>query len=156
MNYEKIAVDTISDISEKIIGVKGEASYVCEEISPISVENTTIIIGIAGQIKGQLIFGFTEETVRAIASKMIGQKVEMIDELAMSAIAEFANVLSGNVTINLVESGSKRLGVSPPSIVTGKHMKISTKIKPIHKFKIEYSGIGDITLNIALKEKTNK
>ena len=123
------------------------------ESSPIKVEDFTIIIGIAGNITGQLIFGFKEEVVKNIAEKMIEQEVENLDELVISAVSEFTNVLSGNATINLVDAGSKKLGMSPPSIVMGKSMRISTKINPITRYKLKLEKYGDITLHIALKEK---
>ena len=41
------------------------------ESSPIKVEDFTIIIGIAGNITGQLIFGFKEDVVKIIAEKMM-------------------------------------------------------------------------------------
>ena len=123
------------------------------ESSPIKVEDFTIIIGIAGKITGQLIFGFKEDVVKKIAEKMIEQEVDNLDELAISAVSELTNVLSGNATINLVEAGSKKLGMSPPSIVMGKSMRISTKINPITRYKVKVESFGEITLHIALKEK---
>lgn len=153
MEYEKIAIESIVETSGKLVGVNPVSKEIGLETSPISVEDFTIIIGIAGQITGQLIFGFNDETIRKIAEEMIGQEAPDLDELTISAVAEFTNVLSGNITINLVDAGSKKLGMSPPSIVMGKNMRVSTKIKPINKYKLNYGDLGDLTLHIALKER---
>ena len=107
----------------------------------------------AGQVTGQLIFGFSDETIKIIAKRMIEQEVEELDELAISAVAEFTNVLAGNATITLVDEGSKKLGISPPSIIMGKNMRVSTKVKPIRKYKVTFKNIGDMIIHVALKEK---
>ncbi len=154
MDYKGIVTDSIQETVSKMLGVTSTKTLEENaESSPIKVEDFTIIIGIAGTITGQLIFGFKEEVVKKIAEKMIEQEVENLDELAISAVSELTNVLSGNATINLVEAGSKKLGMSPPSIVMGKSMRISTKINPITRYKIKVESFGDITLHIALKEK---
>lgn len=154
MDYEKIVVDTMVETAQKILKQKAEnVRCIGEENSPLTVEDFTIIVGMAGQVTGQLIFGFSDETIKVIAKKMIEQDVEELDELAISAVAEFTNVLAGNATINLVDEGSKKLGISPPSIIMGKNMRVSTKVKPIRKFKITFKDIGDMVIHIALKEK---
>ena len=114
MDFKEIALESLQETGQRIVNAEPILVESGEESSPIAVEDFTIIIGIAGQISGQLIFGFKESSVTKIASKMIGQESDELDELTISAIAEFTNVLAGNVTIKLVDAGSKKLGMSPP------------------------------------------
>lgn len=153
LDYKKIVLDAITATAGKMLQEEPVMNEVGEERSPIKVEDFTIIIGIAGRISGQLIFGFKEGIAEKIAQIMIGQTTSVLDELTISAVAEFTNVLSGNATIELVDAGSKKLGMSPPSIVMGKSMRISTKIKPITKYKVEFASFGSFSLHVALKEK---
>ncbi len=154
MDYQNIVLESLLETSEKMLKVRAKISPYEEERSPIKVEDFTVIMGMAGQVSGQLIFGFKEETVKKIAETMIEQEVSELDELTISAVAEFTNVLAGNSTIKLVEDEkNKKIGMSPPSIVQGKNMRISTKVMPIHKFIFEFENIGKVTLHVALKEK---
>lgn len=155
MSYKDIVLKAIINSSEKMLKVRPTYNEIGDEKSPIRVEDFTIIMGIAGKVSGQLIFGFKEEVVKKIAEIMIEQNVESLDELAVSAVAEFTNVLSGNSTIDIVKSGiNKKIGMSPPSIVQGKNMRISTKVLPIEKIVLDFgSTIGEVVLHIALKEK---
>jgi chemotaxis protein CheX len=137
-----------------MLKLKPEINQCEEERSPIKVEDFTVIMGMAGQVSGQLIFGFKEEIVKKIAEIMIEQEVTELDELTISAVAEFTNVMAGNSTIVLVEQGkNKKIGMSPPSIVQGKNMRISTKVKPINKFTLDFGKVGKVSLHVALKEK---
>jgi len=154
MDYKGIAVEAIINTAEEMLDRKIKYGESAEMKSPLEVENFAIIVGIAGQVTGQIIFGFKEEVVNSITSHMIGQETLELDDLTLSAVAEFANVLSGHVTIDLVDSGcSKKLGMSPPSIIMGKDLKISTKIQPIQKVRLEIEEYGDMSIYIALKEK---
>lgn len=154
MDYQNIVLESLLETSEKMLKVRAKISPYEEERSPIKVEDFTVIMGMAGQVSGQLIFGFKEETAKKIAETMIEQEVLELDELTISAVSEFTNVLAGNSTIKLVEDEkNKKIGMSPPSIVQGKNMRISTKVMPIHKFIFEFENIGKVTLHVALKEK---
>ena len=35
-------------------------------------------------------------------------------------------------------------------------MRVSTKVKPIHKYKMKFEDSGEFILHLALKEKTRK
>ena len=106
MSYKDIVLKAIINSSEKMLKVRPTYNEIGDEKSPIRVEDFTIIMGIAGKVSGQLIFGFKEEVVKKIAEIMIEQNVESLDELAVSAVAEFTNVLSGNSTIDIVDRKS--------------------------------------------------
>lgn len=156
MDFKKITLDSIKETSGIMLKTEPDVIESGEENSPIAVEDFTVIIGIAGQISGQLIFGFDEKSNLSIASEMMGMEAAEMDELVISAVAEFTNVLGGNCTIKLVDAGSKKLGMSPPSIVMGKNMRVSTKVKPIQKYKVKFKEKGEFTLHLALKEKERK
>ncbi|OQY08410.1 MAG: hypothetical protein B6I28_04755 [Fusobacteriia bacterium 4572_132] len=153
MDYVGISIEAIKNTAEEMLEKKIDYNFLGEKKSPLELENFAIIVGIAGQVAGQLIFGFNEEVVKLISAQMIGQAVTEMDELALSAIAEFVNVVSGHVTIDLVESGSKKLGMSPPSIIMGRDLKISTKIEPIKEIKMSIENYGEVSIYIALKER---
>ena len=156
MDFKQITLDSLKETGAKMMHSEPVFIESGEENSPIAVEDFTVIIGIAGQISGQLIFGFEEKSNLIIAKEMLGMDVTDMDELTISAVAEFTNVLGGNVTIKLVDAGSKKLGMSPPSIVMGKNMRVSTKVKPIYKYKVKFEDKGEFTLHLALKEKVRR
>lgn len=64
--------------------------YLCEEVS--------IVIGIIGEVTGNVIYNFKKQTACNIASKMMrGAIVEELDDISKSAISELTNMISGNV-----------------------------------------------------------
>ena len=55
-------------------------------------DNVIIIIGIAGDIRGQVIFNLSQRSACNVVSKMMcGMPVSSLDDMAKSAIGELAN-----------------------------------------------------------------
>lgn len=64
-------------------------------------ENMTAIIGVTGQLKGNVFYEFTKETALAVASAMCGEELGQMNELGLSALGELANMITGNAIIAL-------------------------------------------------------
>ena len=62
-----------------------------------SEESVAIMIGITGQMKGQVLMAFGYEQALQVASKMMmGMPVAELDSMATSAISELGNMIMGN------------------------------------------------------------
>lgn len=88
-----------------------------------------VTIGVTGEVTGHLIFGMSLQTADKIASAMIGRPIRTFDAMAASAIAELANMISGNGLLYLSESGLIA-DVTPPTVIRGQDVEISTLAIP--------------------------
>lgn len=94
--------------------------------SPYTGETISIIIGVTGDIKGQVIFSLNINSACTIASKMMmGMPVPEMDELAKSAISELTNMILGN-TATLFYNKGINIDITPPSLLMGQNIQIST------------------------------
>ena len=65
--------------------------------SPYASGSIVVIIGLTGDIKGQVIFSLDKQAACSISSKMMmGLAVEELDEMAKSAISELMNMILGH------------------------------------------------------------
>lgn len=151
--YERIVNEAIKETSKKIFGKIPEIKKVGETKSPIAVESFNVILGIVGDISGQIIFNFKGESPRRIVSKLLNREIVNEQELQISGIAEFANILSGNAITELFEETKGNIDITPPSIIMGNHIMLSTVIHNISHFSIKYDDIEEIDMYIAIKEK---
>lgn len=79
----------------------------------------TLIVGMSHQVRGNIAYNMTQDTAKEIASiMMMGMEVSGFDELAQSALAELANMITANAAVNF-EKQSKVVDISPPSLVIG-------------------------------------
>jgi len=85
------------------------------------------VVGYNGNMEGNLVYGFTSELGLLIVSKMMGgMPYEKLDELAMSAIGELGNMVSGNIAMHLEQIG-KPIDITPPSVICGREIQINVE-----------------------------
>lgn len=95
---------------------KGRISLRGKTIDSLGV---LVIIGIVGDLKGNIIYETTIENAKSIASKMMmGAPVKELDEMAQSAIEELANMLTANASTSFSNQGIK-IDISTPTLMYG-------------------------------------
>ncbi|MBC8412474.1 MAG: chemotaxis protein CheX [Nitrospira sp.] len=98
------------------------------------------IIGMASeQTKGSLAITFTEAAILDIASKMLCEKIEVLDSEVADMVGEITNMVCGGAKMRLSEKGYK-FDLAIPTMVMGKNHVITHKSKGpvvIIPFKIE-------------------
>jgi len=117
--------------------------------SVFTSQQCNVITGVTGKVEGQVIYGMSLITADKIASTMIGQPVRTFDQLAASAIAELANMITGNAMALLSEAGYV-CDITPPSIIRGSNVKISTLSIPALVIPICLNE-GEIEMTVSLK-----
>lgn len=151
MNVEHInpflmaATSIIRDICG--IDMKIGKPYVKE--TAFAEDSIIIMIGITGEMRGQVMIAMTCDVAMNIASKMMmGMPVTELDEMSISAISELGNMIMGNAATIFSTKGIG-IDITPPTVCRGNVTITQTYTKNIC---IPLSG-GDIIveLDIAVK-----
>jgi chemotaxis protein CheX len=118
--------------------------------SALTTDEVTVLINLVGQVQGVVLFGMSENVGKALVSKMMGQEFAEFDNLAQSGVAELGNVISGRATVLLSDAGYQST-ISPPTMITGKGVQISTLDFPriVVPLSCEF---GEIVIHLALRE----
>jgi chemotaxis protein CheX len=78
-----------------------------------------VIIGVVGDLRGNVIYGMSEEYAKKIASTMMmGMEVAEFDEMAQSAISELSNMLTATASTEFTSLGIKT-DISTPTLMYG-------------------------------------
>ena len=77
-----------------------------------------IIIGVTGEMKGQVLLAMSEEDACSIASKMCMMEVKEIDDFAASALSELGNMIMGNAS-TVFSSNGVGIDITPPTLSHG-------------------------------------
>lgn len=119
--------------------------------SPYTGETISIIIGVTGDIKGQVIFSLNVVSACSIASKMMmGMPVPEMDELAKSAISELTNMILGN-TATLFYNGGINIDITPPSLLMGQNIQISTTKTQTICIPLQLSDGNNFEIDVSLQ-----
>jgi chemotaxis protein CheX len=115
-----------------------------------TTEDLTAILGVSGQLQGNVLYGFGGGTAIAVASAMVGETVTELDDMSMSALGELANMITGNAATQLSAKGYE-CDISPPLIIEPSGSRISTLsgMQILTSFKSEY---GELYIRICLNE----
>jgi Predicted inhibitor of MCP methylation, homolog of CheC len=133
----------LSKVEKKGISLKGKF---------IESPGVIIIVGIVGDIKGNVIYGMSVEAAKKIASTMMmGMPVNEFDELAQSAISELTNMLTANVATNF-SNDDIIINISTPTLVHGKFTANATTDKVV----CVEMGVDEmiIEVNISMEKNT--
>jgi len=119
--------------------------------SPVPGKDINTVIGVTGDVSGQVIYCMSTETARNISSKMLlNLPIEDFDFLAQSAINELGNIITGNAATDLFKNGFF-CKITPPSLIIGESITVSVKDLQIINVPL-YTDFGEITIYVALKE----
>lgn len=84
-----------------------------------SDDHLWIMIGMTGELRGDVLYGLKKQVALRIASAMMGgYPVQELDELGKSAISELGNMISGNASTLLASRGVS-VDITPPRLVEG-------------------------------------
>jgi len=129
-----------SEIKKGNLSVKGRE---------LRASGITVVVGIVGQIKGNIIYVIDIESAKKIASMMMmGMPVEQIDDISRSALSELTNMITANATICASKNGVS-LDISTPTLFQGDNMAIQLT----HKETVTLPLFADgnlIEINISL------
>jgi chemotaxis protein CheX len=109
-------------------------------------------IGFTGALEGNILYSFTENVAKDIVNNMMDgmMKIEEINDMAISAIGELGNMVSGSIATNL-EKYDYNIIVTPPSVFTGKIVKVNSK-GVIIEFPVYVSGDNEMDLYFIYRE----
>jgi chemotaxis protein CheX len=110
INAWNMVVESFS--SKKIIrSAVQEPNETCES-SDISV-----IMGLVGDVTGQIYMTMDAHTGKLLASEMLGgMEINDVDELVISAVGEFCNMVMGNACSS-ISSDDKSVDITPPTVL---------------------------------------
>jgi chemotaxis protein CheX len=142
--FEVLKVETGISMTRGDLGLDKE---------PYITDDLTVIISLIGRIEGNVFYSMDEATGLALASKMLGENMKVLDNLAQSGIAELGNVITGSATVKLAQTGYEAT-ISPPTLLQGKGATISTLDYPRLVVPLECE-FGHLVIHLALREKNS-
>ncbi|MBV7276511.1 chemotaxis protein CheX [Clostridium sp. PL3] len=131
----------LSNIQKKGISVKGKS---------IRSRGVVIILGIIGDVKGNILYNIDIESAKKIASiMMMGMPVNELDDLAQSALSEMTNMVTANASINFSDININT-NISTPTLMYGQDFEAKVSSEQVLCVEIVANEIP-IEINIALE-----
>ena len=132
-----------------LLGIRGLTRSGLDKKANLKTQNDiNIIIGLAGDIRGNIVLSMQEKAAINIASKMMGgMPVKEFDLMPKSALCELGNMVSGRSASELEKIGV-RTYITPPTLIHGCNM--ISLISQVETLVIQFTTEeGRLELNIA-------
>jgi chemotaxis protein CheX len=119
--------------------------------TPFTGVEVLTIVGVTGQLRGQVYIGFSKTDALSIVSNMMGgAAVAELDAMAQSALSEIGNMICGNATIQLSQNGVA-IDITPPMMITGSSVEVAPVNLQMISVPILIEGMDGIELCLALE-----
>ena len=107
-----------------------------------------IIVGIVGEIKGNVVYSIDLENAKSIASTMMmGMPVDELDEMSKSALSELANMLTAGAATAFYDMGIK-VDISTPTLLEANNILIKMSSNQVLSVRL-LADDTPIEINIA-------
>ncbi|MFN7015774.1 MAG: chemotaxis protein CheX [Fimbriimonadales bacterium] len=144
-------VSAAIEVFQMMLGSMPQRGQLSARRGIFTSQQCNIVLGVTGQLEGMIIYGMSLVTADKVAYQMLGTTIRTFDELAASAIAELGNMISGNALTKLSNAGY-RCNLSPPSIIRGSSVRISTLEIPTLVVPL-ITDWGNLEINVGLQER---
>ena len=154
---EKTRLELIApfiEASAKVLGQecgqKVEKGKVYRVRSPQTSAQISVLIAVTGSVTGLVVYSMSRQTAMGLAGVMMGEQLEELDEIGQSAIAEIANMITGQAGI-MLESQGFSSDMSPPVLLIGSGSTIATfnLTRLVVPLVME---LGEFHVDLAIKE----
>jgi len=119
-----------------------------DQVAPGDVSG---VIGLTGEINGTISCSFTEKSILAIVSNMLGEGMKEMNDEIKDAVGEITNMISGQARQELEELG-RSLQAAIPTVITGKNHSIThMTTSPIIAIPFSTDN-GEFTIEVCFEE----
>ncbi|WP_055667239.1 chemotaxis protein CheX [Desnuesiella massiliensis] len=109
-----------------------------------------VILGIVGDVKGNVVYSLDVDSAKKIASvMMMGFPVNDFDDMAQSAVSELTNMLTATASMNFANIGTN-INISTPTLMFGEDFEMKMNIDKIISVSLTVNNIP-IEINIGLE-----
>ena len=106
------------------------------------------VIGVTGAIAGQVVVSMPPSLAASLASELLGDTVEHIDDDCLDAVGEIANMIAGNAKTDFPENEGT---ISVPKVVVGSEKVAYPDATPVISIPCE-TDQGPLHIDVALKK----
>lgn len=120
----------------------------CVRSTEFTEDSLIIMIGVTGEMKGQVLINFANPVACDIASKMTMMNITELDELGSSAICELGNMILGHAATIFSTKGIE-IDITPPTTCKG-NVSFNTAYSANICVPLVYDGNKVIEIHISV------
>ncbi len=147
VSYINPFIDSVDTVFTAMLGVRPHRNAVkVSDAARCDVEQLTSLIGISGQFSGVVALRFPPPTALALAGRMLGAPVAVVNDEVVDAISELVNIVAGCAKAKFAHDPPLQLGL--PTVVEGFGYKVKYPSRSIWLEVPFCSDAGDFCMEM--------
>lgn len=129
----------------------------CLDTKVTTTEDVTAVIRLNGELQGNVLYGFSLETAKSVASVVAGIGMVDLREAGLSALGDFISVIATRASAYLSERGYSPQ-IFPPFLIQNKGARFDPKSRKreIEQVRVVFtSGLGILNVRIGITEPSS-
>lgn len=152
VEYANPFIQSAIKVFEQEIRIKLTRQELKKKTSAVPSFPVSIIIGVTGPIRGQVVYSMDNNFAFNVTKAMIPNKLPAeTRKLVNSAVSEIANIITGQASIEMAGE-DKAISITPPAVLRGDNVRVDFISIPTISISF-ISEIGLLEVNIALTEQ---
>ena len=149
VEHANIFIMSAVHVFRKELGIRLSRESLSRKDSPLPSMPISIVLGITGAVRGQVVYSMDTSFAYDITKVMIPNKLPMErKQFVNSAVGEIGNMVTGQASIQLAGQ-NQRIHLTPPAVFTGQGLKVDFLEVPTVCLRL-LSEMGILEINIGL------
>ena len=147
--YLNPIIAATDSVFQSMLSVKPIKDNIFVQEDLVTDKEANVIIGMTGDVKGSIVYSFSEDMALKVVEAMSGMEMQKLDKFVTSAMGELGNIISGKATTGLAELDLS-CDIAPPQIVTGKNINISSEADQVLMVRFN-TDLGEFDVGFSIK-----
>jgi len=150
--YANIFISSAVHVFQKELNINMTRQSLVKKNAPVPGLPVCIVLGITGNIRGQIVYSIDRSFAQDITHAMLPNKLpHELRKYVNSAVGEIGNMITGQASIAMAGQ-DKIIQLTPPAVLTGKDMYFDFLQMPTISLRL-ISEMGILEINLAIMEE---
>lgn len=137
---------------QDVAGIPLKLAGTTVKTTALSTKNVVIMLGVTGDLRGNVAINLDEEGAKKIASNMMcGMPVTEFDDMPKSAVSELCNMIMGQVC-TAFSNQQIYIDITPPTLLTGNNIELTFSQMPLLSIKFSDEEL-EVDFDICIHSK---
>lgn len=145
-------IESVQELFTTMLGCEATRGDIGLADDSCNVRDIVALIGFSGPASGILSISFPVETALAIAGRMLGMEIKVMDETVSDTVAEMVNIIGGGAKARFTKDDPKPIELGMPTVVRGSNYTVNC---PSNSVRIEVpfrSELGCFSVRVTLQK----
>ena len=156
VKYVNPFIESVQELFTAMLGCEAERGDIGVARESANARDVVALIGLSGPASGMLSVSFPVDTALALASRMLGMEIKVMDDTVSDAVAEMVNIVGGGAKAKFTDGDQEPIDLGLPTVVRGNSYTVDYPTKAIWLDVPFTSELGAFNMRVTFQSNGTK